>query len=202
MLLYIEEVCSCHWGACAKEHLFTYSYLWSFSRGPCLPVVLLCRFSVKSSTATGILFVLCGCACGLCKLLAAGLVLCGFGNAFYHVKCRHRPHRKKGLRDSGIFVSAWTLGVSLGTYLASCHVLSEGSLSLTTILILLLLIVFLLLQTQVISSIKQTTGSHSAKTNTALLLLSLFAVFIRSLGGLFFPSSSGCCFPFPRTTSW
>lgn len=148
------------------------------------------RFSAKRSTIVGILFVLCGYAFGLYHHPVAGLVLCGFGNAFYHVGGSIGIARtdKKGLRDSGIFVSAGALGVSLGTYLAG-YPLRESFFSETTIWILLLLIVLLILQTPVDSPIREATNHFSAKTNAALLLLSLFAVFIRSLGGLFFPAS-------------
>lgn len=158
------------------------------------------RFPAKHSTSIGILFVLCGYACGLCGLSAAGLILCGFGNAFYHVGGSIGIARtdKTGLRDSGIFVSAGALGVSLGTYLASGHALPESFLSLPTVCILLLLIVLLFLQMPVVSPSRQTSINHSVGTNTALLLLSLFAVFIRSLGGLFFPASYKALFAVPE----
>lgn len=149
------------------------------------------RFSAKRSTTIGILFILCGYALGLYHHPSAGLVLCGFGNAFYHVGGSIGIARtdKKGLRDSGIFVSAGALGVSLGTYLAGYYLLSESFFSETTIWILLLLIVILILQALVNSSIREAANNFSTGTNAALLLLSLFAVFIRSLGGLFFPAS-------------
>lgn len=148
------------------------------------------RFPAKRSTTIGILFVLCGYALGLYHHPAAGLTLCGFGNAFYHVGGSIGIARtdKKGLRNSGIFVSAGALGVSLGTYLAG-YLLPKSFFSETTIWVLLLLIVLLLLQTLIEEPCRQTTPLLSNGTRTALLLLSLFAVFIRSLGGLFFPTA-------------
>lgn len=162
------------------------------------------RFQAKRSTSIGFLFVLCGYACGLWKLPATGLVLCGFGNAFYHVGGSIGIARtdKKGLQDSGIFVSAGALGVSLGTYLAACN--KEPSFSIanfTTISILLLLIGLLLLQPIILTPAKQTSATLPAGTNTVLLTLSLIAVFIRSVGGLFFPSSYRNLFTFSGDTA-
>lgn len=162
------------------------------------------RFPARYSTSIGILFILCGYACGLFHLPIAGLVLCGFGNAFYHVGGSIGIARtdKKGLRDSGIFVASGALGVSLGTYLANHgHGLSVSFSSHTTAAIVLLLIVLFLLQLPVVSSEKKTTNPFSAKSNAALLLLSLFAVLIRSLGGLFFPISYKELFAFPENIS-
>lgn len=158
------------------------------------------RFPARRSTTIGILFVLCGYFLGFWSHPAAGLMLCGFGNAFYHVGGSIGIARtdSKGLKDNGIFVSAGALGVSLGTYLASGHALPESFLSLTTLCILLLLIVLLFLQMPVASPSRQITGHHSASTSAALLLLSLFAVFIRSLGGLFFPASYKILFTLPK----
>jgi len=96
---------------------------------------------------------------------------------------------KKGLRDSGVFVSAGALGVSFGTWLSGCYALPIGFFSKETIWILLLLIVLLLLQRMVDSPIREANHTFSAGTKAVLLLLSLFAVFIRSFGGLFFPTS-------------
>ena len=149
------------------------------------------KFPAKRSTTIGILFVLGGFFLGMWHLRTAGLVLCGFGNAFYHVggsigiACTD----KKGLRDSGVFVSAGALGVSFGTWLSGCYALPIGFLSEETIWILLLLIVLLLLQRMVDSPIREANHTFSSGTKAVLLLLSLFAVFIRSFGGLFFPTS-------------
>lgn len=150
------------------------------------------RFPAKRSTTIGIVFILGGYFLGLWHFSSAGLILCGFGNAFYHVGGSIGIARtdKNGLRDSGIFVSSGALGVSLGTYLANGgHGLSESFFSSATLIILLLLIVLLILQQQVVSPSKQKTSSLPAKANVTLLMLSLFAVFIRSLGGLFFPTA-------------
>ncbi len=148
------------------------------------------RFQAKRSTTIGILFVLVGYFLGLWHRPSAGLILCGLGNAFYHVGGSIGIARtdQKGLRDSGIFVSSGALGVSLGTWLAG-YLLSKSFFSGATIWILLLLIVILFLQRMVDSPIREATNTFSARTNATLLLLSLFAVFIRSLGGLFFPAS-------------
>ena len=148
------------------------------------------RFPAKRSTSIGVLFVLCGYFCGLYKFSVAGLILCGLGNAFYHVggSIGIAQTNKKGLKDSGIFVSAGALGVSLGTWLAGC-LLPESFFSGTTLWILLLLIVLLILQKTVTSSTRKPSNAFSQGTNAALLLLSLFAVLIRSLGGLFFPAT-------------
>ena len=149
------------------------------------------KFPAKRSTTIGILFVLGGFLFGLWRLRTAGLVLCGFGNAFYHVGGSIGIARtdKKGLRGSGVFVSAGALGVSFGTWLAAGYALPKGFLSKETVWILLLLIILLFLQRMVDSPIKEATNTFSSGTNAALLLLSLFAVFIRSFGGLFFPAS-------------
>lgn len=149
------------------------------------------KFPAKRSTTIGILFVLGGFFLGLRHLRIAGLVLCGFGNAFYHAGGSIGIARtdKKGLQDSGVFVSAGALGVSLGTYLAAGYGLPKGFFSKETVWILLLLIVLLFLQRMVESPIRKATHTFSAGTNAVLLLLSLFAVFIRSFGGLFFPAS-------------
>jgi len=149
------------------------------------------KFPAKRSTAVGILFILGGYFLGMWHFRTAGLILCGFGNAFYHVGGSIGIARtnQKGLRDSGIFVSAGALGVSFGTYLAAGYALPKGFFSGETLWILLLLIVLLFLQIIVCSPIRDATNTFSAGTNAALLFLSLFAVFIRSLGGLFFPSS-------------
>ncbi len=162
------------------------------------------RFQAKRSTSIGFLFVLCGYTCGLWKFSAAGLILCGFGNAFYHVGgsigivCTN----KKGLRDSAIFVSAGALGVSLGTYLATRnHELSFSIANFTTIIILLLLIVLLFLQPIILTPAKQASSALPESTNVTLLMLSLIAVFIRSVGGLFFPSSYRNLFMFSGDTA-
>ncbi len=149
------------------------------------------KFPAKRSTTIGILFVLGGFILGLWHLRTAGLVLCGFGNAFYHVGGSIGIARtdKKGLRDSGVFVSAGALGVSLGPWLAAGYALPKGFFSKEAVWILLLLIVLLFLQRTVDSPIKEATSSFPSGTNAVLLLLSLFAVFIRSFGGLFFPAS-------------
>ncbi|MBP3570154.1 MAG: hypothetical protein J6K04_13440 [Lachnospiraceae bacterium] len=162
------------------------------------------RFQSKRSTSIGFLFVLCGYTCGLWKLSATGLILCGFGNAFYHVGGSIGIARtdKKGLRDSGIFVSAGALGVSLGTYLAACNQeLSFSIANLTTVIILLLLIALLLLQPMILTPPKQTSAALPEGTNAVLLILSLIAVFIRSVGGLFFPSSYRNMFTFSGNTA-
>lgn len=149
------------------------------------------RFPAKRSTTIGILFILGGFFLGMWNLRTAGLVLCGFGNAFYHVGGSIGIARtnQKGLRDSGVFVSAGALGVSFGTWLAAGYALPVGFFSKKTIWILLLLIVLLLLQRMVDSPIRKATNTFPAGTKAVLLLLSLFAVFIRSFGGLFFPAS-------------
>lgn len=148
------------------------------------------KFPANHSTATGILFVLGGYLLGLWHFSAAGLLLCGLGNAFYHVGGSIGIGRtdKKGLRDSGIFVSTGALGVSLGTYLAAhSKELSDFFAHFTTSVMFPLLIVLFILQILVVSPGRQTPASFSPKTNAAFLLLSLSAIFIRSLGGLFFP---------------
>jgi len=149
------------------------------------------KFPAKRSTTIGIHFILGGFFLGLWHLRTAGLVLCGFGNAFYHVGGSIGIARtdKKGLRDSGVFVSAGALGVSFGTWLSGCYALPISFFSKETIWILLLLIVLLLLQRMVDSPIREANHTFSAGTKAVLLLLSLFAVFIRSFGGLFFPTS-------------
>lgn len=150
------------------------------------------RFPAKRNTTIGILFILGGYLLGLWHFSSAGLILCGFGNAFYHVGGSIGIARtdKKGLQDSGIFVSSGALGVSSGTYLANRgHGLSESFFRSATLIILLLLIVLLILQQQVVSPNRQKPSRLPAKANATLLMLSLFAVFIRSLGGLFFPTA-------------
>ena len=161
------------------------------------------KFPAKRSTTIGFLFIIGGFFLGLLHLQAAGLALCGFGNAFYHVGGSIGIARtdKKGLRDSGIFVSAGALGVSLGTYLAAGYGLPKGFFSKETIWILLLLLVLLFLQKMVTSPINEATNTFSAGTNAVLLLLSLFAVFIRSFGGLFFPASYKELFDAPEHTT-
>lgn len=146
------------------------------------------KYPARRSTTIGILFLICGYAFGLFHHPITGLILCGFGNAFYHVGGSIGIARtdKKGLKDSGIFVSAGALGVSMGTWLAG-YLLPNNFFSETTFCILLLLIVLFVLQKAVTSPLRKNTNSFSAGTNAALLLLSLFAVLIRSLGGLFFP---------------
>ena len=64
-------------------------------------------FPPRRSTTIGILSVLGGYLLGLWHLPSAGLILCGIGNAFYHVGGSISITRtdKKGLRDSGIFDS-------------------------------------------------------------------------------------------------
>ena len=64
------------------------------------------KFPAKRSTAIGILFILGGYFLGMWHFRTAGLILCGFGNAFYHVGGSIGIARtdKKGLKDSGIFV--------------------------------------------------------------------------------------------------
>lgn len=140
------------------------------------------RFPARRSTTIGLLFIIGGYLLGVCHLPSAGLLFCGIGNAFYHVGGSIDIARtdKRGLIHSGIFVSSGALGVSLGTFLGEQLKLFNGA-------ILLLLIVLLFLQRAVITHEKQKSSGLSAKTNAALLLLSLFAVFIRSFGGLFFP---------------
>lgn len=151
------------------------------------------RFPARRSTSVGILLIVFGYGFGLYKLSAVGLVLCGLGNAFYHVGGSIGIARtdKKGVKDSGIFVSAGALGVSLGTYLANRF------LSKITIGILLLLILLLFLQITITSPKRQSSDRICAGADAALLLLSLFAVFLRSLGGLFFPSSYKALFARP-----
>lgn len=146
------------------------------------------KYPARRSTTIGILFLICGYAFGLFHHPITGLILCGFGNAFYHVGGSIGIARtdKKGLKDSGIFVSAGALGVSMGTWLAG-YLLPNNFFSETTFCILLLLIVLFVLQKAVTSPLRKNTTPFSAGTNAALLLLSLFAVLIRSLGGLFFP---------------
>ena len=150
------------------------------------------KYQAKRSTSIGLLLIIGGYFLGLWHQSSAGLILCGLGNAFYHVggSIGIACTGKKGLRDSGIFVSAGALGVSLGTYLANKgHGLSESFFATATPGILLLLIVLFLLQRTVSGPAKEKPSYLPAKTNTALLLLSLLAVFIRSFGGLFFPTA-------------
>ena len=78
--------------------------------------------------------------------------------------------------------------------------MSHSFTNITTFFILLLLIVLLLLQTVIQHADKKPASKLSVGTNTALLLLSLFAVFIRSFGGLFFPASYKELFSFPENT--
>ena len=140
------------------------------------------RFPAKRSTTIGILFIIGGYLFGLFRLPAIGLLLCGIGNAFYHIGGSIGIARtdKKGLIHSGIFVSSGALGVSLGTFLGNHFRLYSSA-------VLLLLIILLFLQQAVTNRERQKSSGLSPKTNAALLLLSLFAVFIRSFGGLFFP---------------
>jgi len=149
------------------------------------------RFPAKRSTTIGILFIVGGYFLGMWQLRVPGLVLCGLGNAFYHVGGSIGIARTdtKGLRDSGIFVSAGALGVSFGTWLSTGYGLPKGFFSGETYWLLLLLIVLLLFQMAVRSPIREATPAFSPGTNAILLILSLLAVFIRSLGGLFFPTS-------------
>ncbi len=167
------------------------------------------QFPVNRSTSLGILLIIGGYVCGFWDAPAIGLVFCGCGNAFYHVGGSigiARPD-KKGLRDSGIFVSAGALGVSLGTYLATkvtdeTTILINRSPVSTSFCILLLLILLLLLQTQVVDRKQDCKNVFStelsAATRTVLLLLTLVAVFIRSLGGLLFPTSYRTLFTLPE----
>ncbi len=162
------------------------------------------RFAAKRSTTIGFLFILCGYTLGLFHRSVAGVVLCGFGNAFFHVGGSIGIARtdKKGLMDAGIFVSTGALGVSLGTWLSNHgHGLPHSFASVTTFAILLLLIVLLLLQNVIQHTAPKPTSRLSVRNNTALLLLSLFAVFIRSFGGLFFPTSYKELFSFPENVS-
>lgn len=159
------------------------------------------RFSARCNTSIGILFVLCGYICGLYYVPSMGLILCGFGNAFYHVGGSIGITRtdQKGLKDSGIFVSAGALGVSLGTYLATyMQDLFPAFANTPTKMLLLLLIVLLFLQIPVITPARHPVSPLSTGTNAALLLLSLFAVFVRSFGGLFFPTSYRTLFALPE----
>lgn len=147
------------------------------------------HFPAKRSTTIGILFILGGYLLGLCHFPSIGLILCGLGNAFYHVGGSIGIARtdRKGLRNSGIFVSTGALGVSLGTYLANdSQLFNKDILHSASLIILLLLVVLLFLQRWVVSPDKSKPSCISVKTNAALLMLSLFAVFIRSFGGLFF----------------
>ncbi|MBO5353782.1 MAG: hypothetical protein J6A77_10845 [Lachnospiraceae bacterium] len=157
------------------------------------------RFPARKSTSIGILFVLIGYICGFCRLYAAGLMLCGFGNAFYHVGGSIGIARidAKGLRNSGIFVSAGALGVSLGTFLASGPGLSDLRRQAVTVFLVLFLLILLVLQKRVRSSRHSALSPLPVKTTALLLLLSLLAVFIRSFGGLFFPSSYRLLFTLP-----
>ncbi len=154
------------------------------------------RFPARRSTSIGILSVLCGYLCGFCKFPAAGLILCGIGNSFYHVggSIGIAGTDRRVLRSSGIFVSSGALGVSLGIHLAA-----ESHSA--AVWILLLLIALLLLQTLVVSSFETTTTELSADTGTILLVLSLVAVLIRSLGGLFFPASYRTLFTLPTDST-
>ena len=159
------------------------------------------KFPAKLSTGTGILLILGGYCLGLCHLPPAGLLLCGLGNAFYHVggSIGIAGTNQKGLQNSGIFVSAGALGVSLGTWLANRrYLLSISFANSTTIVILLLLVVLLLLQTALPHTSKPQATELSTGTNASLLLLSLLAVFIRSLGGLFFPPAYKEVFSFTQ----
>lgn len=157
------------------------------------------RFPAKRSTIIGFLFVLCGYVCGFRNIPAAGLVFCGFGNAFYHVggSIGIAYTDKKGLKDSGIFVSAGALGVSLGTYLANPGQGPVSFANVTTVILLLLLIVLFFLQPMVTTPKRHPSASLPERTNATLLLLSLVAVFLRSVGGLFFPSSYLTLFTLP-----
>ncbi len=187
------------------------------------------RFPAKRSTSIGILFILCGYLCGLGSHSAAGLLFCGLGNAFYHaggsIGIAHTD--TKGLRDSGIFVSAGAPGVALGTFLATkssieyTSLINRTSFSAPTVWILLLLIILLFMQTQVSApavkkvsapippqiiipgnvTINSTAPDLPAGAATTLLLLSLAAVFLRSLGGLFFPTSYRALFTLPEDTT-
>ena len=158
------------------------------------------KFPAKRSTVLGFLLIIGGYFLGMWHFRSAGLIFCGLGNAFYHVGGSIGIARtdKKGLRDSGIFVSSGALGVSLGTYLANRgHGLSESFFVTATPVILLLLIILLLLQQTVSDQVKVNPSKLPSKTNAALLLLSLFAVFIRSFGGLFFPTAYKNLFVIP-----
>lgn len=161
------------------------------------------RFPARRSTSLGILLVLCGYACGFCRLPATGLILCGFGNAFYHIGGSIGIARtdSKGLRDSGIFVSAGALGVSLGTFLASGDGLSSPLWRPATILILLFLLILLLFQTMINNPPKRPASSLPSGTNAILLLLSLLAVFVRSFGGFFFPGSYRLLFTLSKNST-
>ena len=128
------------------------------------------KLPAKHNTSIGILFVICGYAFGFFHRSVAGIILCGLGNAFYHVggsigiACTN----KKGLINTGIFVSAGALGVSLGTWLAGPgRGLSVSFTSLTTIIILLVLIVILLLQ----MIIRQTNTNPASRLSTVMLFL-------------------------------
>lgn len=158
------------------------------------------RFPAKHSTFLGILFVSSGYFCGICRFPVIGLLLCGCGNAFYHVGGSIAIARtdKTGLRNSGIFVSAGALGVSLGTYLATKHPSPELLFTKIAVGILLLLILLLLLQNTIISKKQKTAFSLPAGTTTLLLFSSLLAVFLRALGGLFFPASYKELFALPE----
>lgn len=162
------------------------------------------RFPAKRSTSIGILLVVCGYTCGFFTFSHVGLIFCAIGNAFYHVGGSIGIARidKKGLRDSGIFVSAGALGVSLGTYLASGQALFISFRQPKTALLLLLLVSILIMQLWVDSPKRKNTATLSEDTNAALLLLSLFAVFIRSLGGFFFPTAYKALFALPEDTPY
>lgn len=150
------------------------------------------KFPAKRSTTIGFFFIIGGYFLGILHLSSAGLILCGLGNAFYHVGGSIGIARtdKKGLWDSGIFVSSGALGVSLGTYFANKgHGLGKSFFGPTTSVVLLLLIILLLLQRTVSGQDKEKSSLMPSKSNATLLMLSLFAVFIRSFGGLFFPIS-------------
>lgn len=158
------------------------------------------RFPARRSTTIGILFVIGGYCLGLFRLPSLGLLFCSIGNAFYHVGGSIGISRtdKKGLRRSGVFVSSGALGVSLGTALAN-HRYGQGQnfFDITTAVLLLLITVLLILQAAVVSPDRQNESCLSAKANSSLLLLSLFAIFIRSFGGLFLPSSYKELFTLP-----
>ena len=133
------------------------------------------RFPAKRCTTTGLLLISGGYSLGMWHLGSVGLILCGLGNAFYHVGGSIGIARtdKRGLKDSGIFVSSGALGVSLGTYLANGGGLTGSFFKSTTVIILLLLIVLLFLQNIVSGPDKQKASRLPAKTNMALLMLSM-----------------------------
>lgn len=157
------------------------------------------RFPAKCSTSLGILFVICGYLFGICRFPFIGLLLCGLGNAFYHVGGSIAIARtdKTGLRNSGIFVSAGAVGVSLGAYLATKYPFPELLFTKIAVGILLLLILLLLMQNTIVSKKPKTAVSLPAGTTALLLFSSLLAVFLRALGGLFFPTAYKELFTLP-----